>query len=400
MKIAHLHWGFPPVIGGVESHLAMLGPELVKKECRVSLLTGSVGERPAEERYEGMYVRRTPAMDLNSLTPERIEEQFGDISREMARFIDDTDPDIIHAHNMHYFSPLHTDILNKIKLERKIPLVLTAHNVWPDNDRTWKEMNQRADIWDAVVAVSHYIKGEMVRAGYRGERITAVHHGIDLAKFGPCTGEDRERIRFLYPEFEGRRVIFHPARMNLEKGSHISVRALDIIRREFPDVLLVMAGTEKAVDWGSQHRKHVATIMGMIEEFGLKENIFVKFFPWQEMPLVYKAAEFCLSPSCFEEPFGIVMLESMASGRPVIVSRAGGMPEVISDGENGFIVKMSDANALAEKCLFLLKNPGTCSRMGEKGIEMVRAYWTKEKMTAATLEVYRNVLERKYKVSI
>jgi len=76
------------------------------------------------------------------------------------------------------------------------------------------------------------------------------------------------------------------------------------------------------------------------------------------------------------------------------------MPEVISDGENGFIVKMSDAGALAEKCLFLLKNPGICSRMGEKGMEMVRAYWTKEKMTAATLEVYRNVLERKYKVSI
>jgi len=398
MKISHLHWGFPPVIGGVESHLAMLGPELVKRDSRVSLLTGSVGGCPAEEYYGGMYVRRTPAMDLNSLTPERIEEQFGDIGRVIAQFVDDTDPDIIHAHNMHYFSPMHTDILNRIKRERKIPLALTAHNVWPDSDRTWAEMNRRADIWDGVIAVSNYIKGELVRAGYRGEVITPVHHGIDLAKFGPCTGEDRERIRCLYPEFEGRRVIFHPARMNLEKGSHLSVRALDIIRREFPDVLLVMAGTEKAVDWGAQHRKHVAAIMGMIEEYGLQENIFVKFFPWHQMPLVYKAAEFCLSPSCFEEPFGIVMLESMASGRPVIVSRAGGMPEVIKDGSNGFIVKMSDAGALAEKCLILLKNPGMCSRMGEKGMEMVRAYWTKEKMTTATLEVYRTVLERKNRI--
>ncbi len=397
MKISHLHWGFPPVIGGVESHLAMLGPELVKKGCQVSLLTGSVGGCPEKEYYEGMYIKRTPAMDLNNLTPERIAEQYEDISGDIAQFIEETEPDIIHAHNMHYFSPMHTDILNKIKTEKNIPLMLTAHNVWPDDDRTWAEMNRRADIWDAVIAVSHYIKGELVRAGYRRERVTPVHHGIDLAKFGPCSGEDRDRIRSLYPEFEGRRVIFHPARMNLEKGSHVSVRALDIIRKEFPDVLLVMAGTEKAVDWGSVHRKHVAKVMGMIADLRLEDNVFVKFFPWHEMPLVYKAAEFCLSPSCFEEPFGIVMLESMASGRPVIVSRAGGMPEVVTDGINGFIVKMSDAGDLAEKCLVLLKNPELCRRMGEKGMEMVEANWTKEKMTAATLEVYRNVLERKNK---
>ena len=389
MKIVHLHWGFPPIIGGVESHLAMLGPELVKRGCEVSLLTGAVEGCSREDQYGGMYIRRTPAMDLNSLNRKEIEERLPEIEKEIARFIDDTSPDIIHAHNMHYFSPLHTDIINDIKTERNIPLLLTAHNVWPDNNRTWQEMNDRIHIWDGIIAVSDYIKHQLVRAGYKEQLITTVHHGIDLGKFGPGDDEDRKKISSLYPEFEGRRIIFHPARLNLEKGTHISVKALDIIRQEFPDVLLVLAGTEKAVDWGSLHHRHVIKIMGMIEDRGLQDHIFVKFFPWDEMPLVYRAAEFCLYPSCFQEPFGIVMLESMASGKPVIVSRAGGMPEVIEDGINGCIVKMSSETELAQKCLYLLREPSVCIQMGQKGRKMVAERWTKNKMTEATLDVYR-----------
>ncbi|MFZ5597049.1 MAG: glycosyltransferase family 4 protein [Bacillota bacterium] len=394
MKIAHLHWAFPPIIGGVESHLAMLGPELVKNNCEVSLLTGSVRGVKEEEWYGGMYVRRTPFMDLNSLSPEKISAQARETRGEIERFIEQTRPDLIHAHNMHYFSPVHADILYGIAQARGIPLVLTAHNVWADDDETWQKMNRRSHIWDAVISVSDYIKHELVRVGYDKKKIVTVHHGIDSKRFSPVRECDYREINHRYPEFEGRRVIFHPARMSLDKGCHISVAALRIIKKEFPDALLVLAGTGKTVDWGSHQQRHVQKILDLIRELDLADNVFVRFFAWEDMPLVYKAAEFCIYPSCFQEPFGLVMLESMAAEKPIVVSRAGGMPEIVRQGVNGYLVEMASETGLAEKCCRLLRDPGLCRQMGRRGRSMVEMYWTKEIMARATLKVYTDVISR------
>ncbi|GAW30125.1 glycosyltransferase family 4 protein [Carboxydocella sp. ULO1] len=391
MRIAQIHWAFPPIIGGVESHLAMLGPALVEKGCQVSLLTGAVPGEPEMAEYEGMKVKRTPLLDLNSLNPEIIAARAEEIRTEFKNFIEQFKPDLLHVHNMHYFSPVHADILFELKKEYGIPLILTSHNVWADSDPTWQEMNKRAQAWDAIIAVSHYIKREMIRVGYEEKKITVIHHGIDLNRFVPPGSKDLAEIERIYPQFKGRRVIFHPARMSLDKGCHISVQALAEIRREFPGVLLVLAGTSKTVDWGSHQQKHVRQIMDLIEELQLQDHVFVKLFAWSEMPVVYQAAEFCIYPSCFEEPFGLVMLESMASERPIIVSRAGGMPEIVRDSINGYIVPMGDARALAERCCRLLADPIACRQMGKTGRRMVEKFWTREVMTEATLAVYKKV---------
>jgi len=395
LSIAQLHWAFPPVIGGVESHLAMLGPGLAGKGCRVSLLTGSAGGLPEEDWYEGVFVRRSPLMDLNSLTPEVIAARSREIRREIESFIDRVRPGLIHAHNMHYFSPVHADVLSVIKEERGIPLILTAHNVWTDDDGLWREMNKRAHIWDAVIAVSNYIKRELVRAGYDEKRVTVVHHGIDLNRFGRAGSGDLNEIYIKYPEFKGRRIIFHPARMSLDKGCHISVGALNIIKKEYPDVLLVLAGTARTVDWGSQQQGHVRKIMDLVDKTGLRDHVSARFFAWEEMPLAYRAAEFCVYPSCFEEPFGLALLESMAAGKPVIVSRAGGMPEIVSNGVTGFVVEMGDERELADRCCRFLRNPGLCRQMGGQGRIMVERFWTSEVMIRHTLKVYDSLRTEK-----
>lgn len=395
MKILHLHWAFPPIIGGVESHLALLGPELVKNHCQVSLLTGAVKGEPEEESFQGMHVRRTPLMDLNHLNPQLIAQQAPAIKEEISKFIDRTKPDLLHAHNFHYFSPIHAEILDEIKTAKGLPLLLTAHNVWPDTDPVWQEMNQNAGIWDAVISVSRYIKKELVRAGYDAKTNYVVHHGVDLNRFGPAAAQEEEKIAARYPELSGRRVFFHPARMSLEKGCHISVKALALITQEFPEVLLVLAGMGNTVDWGSKQHKDIAQVMGLVDELKLRGHVYAGFFAGREMPLIYKAAEFCIYPSCFEEPFGLAMLESQASVKPIIVSKAGGMPEIIQDGINGFVVEMGSAEQLAERCLRLLRDPGLAAAMGHRGRTMVEQLWTKEIMTRATLDVYRQALAGK-----
>lgn len=389
MKVAMIHWAFPPIIGGVESHLAMLGPELVKRGHEVRLLTGSVDGCPEVEDHQGMRVERTPLMDLNTLTEERINSLYDSIYQRISEFIADARPDLIHAHNLHYFSEAHAAAL--FRAARGIPLLLTAHNVW--EGELWDRMCGMAGGWSGVIAVSNYIKREMVRAGYDPDRVWVVYHGIDLNRFYPPEngdGEADEPVRF--SELDGKRVIFHPARMCYDKGSHVAVEALRLIVRDFPDVVLVMAGTEKIVDWHRLQKDQVASIYRMIEEYGLKENVFIRFFHWHEMPAMYRRSEFCIYPSCFEEPFGLVMLEAHACGRPIIVSRAGGMPEVIEDGKNGFIVDMHDHVQLADRCRRLLADPELTRRMGLAGRSQVEEKFTSEDMVINTIRVYEHVL--------
>lgn len=385
-----LHWAFPPVIGGVESHLAMLGPALVSRGHLVEILTGSVSGKREEYIFKGVKIKRTPLMDLNILDSKVIRNLAGDIRGEIRDFIKAIQPDLLHAHNMHYYSPVHTEALFEEAGAAGVPVVLTAHNVWADD--IWREMLRFADKWNHIIAVSQYIKDKLIASGYPAGRITVVHHGIDVSRFQQPDAEEFERVMSLYPQLKDRRVIFHPARMSPDKGTHVGLRALDLIRRLFPDVLLILAGTENTVDWDRHQRDYVRRIEGLISELGLQEHVFVRFFRWEDMPAVYKGAEFCIYPSCFQEPFGLALLESMACGRPVVASRAGGMTEILVDGVNGYLVEMNDHQLLADRCLKLLRDIKLTKKMGEAGRKIVRQRFTKEIMCKNTLNVYSRVI--------
>ncbi|MBO8128069.1 MAG: glycosyltransferase family 4 protein [Peptococcaceae bacterium] len=387
MRVAMLHWAFPPIIGGVETHLVMLGPGLIQRGCEVYLLTGSL-KKPESYVWRGMQITRSPFMDLNSLSPELIAYHSSNIQRELKTFIQKVSPDLIHAHNMHYFSPVHAEALADISRKMAVPLILTAHNVW--EDALWEQMLEYRNVWDGIISVSHFIAREMIRSGYPAERVTVIHHGIDLDKFSSA---DEHKCPGLYAQLQGRRVIFHPARMSLAKGSDVVVKALARIKPKHPDVMLVLAGTEKTVDWGSYQEREIAQIRQMIEDFDLKDHVFIKFFAWDEIPAMYRMADIVVYPSSFEEPFGLVMLEAMATGKPIIVTDAGGMPEVVKDGFNGFVIPKRDPETLAEKCDVLLSSPSLAANMGRNGRQLAEDRFAEEIMITHTLDFYRRIIE-------
>jgi glycosyltransferase involved in cell wall biosynthesis len=132
MNIAQMHWGFPPIIGGVETHLTILLPELIKKGHKIGLLTGAAEGEKARDIYKGVDVYRSPLLDLNWLVKRGLEVLEEELIKTYNDFFDKVKPDIIHVHNMHYFSEVHIKILENISSKKGIPLILTAHNVWDD----------------------------------------------------------------------------------------------------------------------------------------------------------------------------------------------------------------------------------------------------------------------------
>ncbi len=388
LRIVHLHWGFPPIIGGVETHLTMVLPALAAMGHQVTLLTGAVEGAPAREMYQGASIVREPIMDLSWLQKRGMNGLEAEVDGVLSKFLKETQPDVIHTHNMHYFSKLHTQILERKARARKIPLILTAHNTWDDN--LYTDLIRKTQ-WDQIIAVSHFIKKEMIGVGVDDRKITVVHHGVDHQDFS-AQGSTAKALA-AYPQLKGKRVIFHPARMGLAKGCDVSIKALNLMRERIPDIMLVLAGTKNIIDWVSTQQKEIAYMVDLVEFFKLRKHVLIDAFPLDLMPELYRLSEVCLYPSSVGEPFGLTMLEALATERPMIVTEMGGMPEIVKDGINGFVIPVRDFEALAWRTTELLHNDRLRKRLGYTGRQMVEQHYKIQDVTDHTLGVYEQALK-------
>ena len=389
LRIAHVHWAFPPIIGGVETHLVMLLPELVKRGHSVSLLTGSTEGAKARETFKGVGITRVPIMNLNWLNKRGLVGIEEEVRHVVGAFLNMAKPDIIHAHNMNYFSKAHAKTIEEEAKKRKIPLVLTAHNAW--DDMLFLNLTRNVN-WSHIISVSFFIKKELMSIGCDPLKITTVHHGIDTKKFKPTNKKEYTKKLLT---LKNKKVIFHPARMGLAKGCDISVKAMRLIVKKFPNAILVLAGTKNIIDWGSTQQKDIAYIVDLIKDLGLDDNVLIEMFTLDEMVSLYAIADVCLYPSTVGEPFGLTMLESIASGKPMIVTNSGGMPEIIQDGINGYVVPIRDYEAIADKVINLLGDDALNKRIGLTGRKFAELRFTKEIMADNNIKIYREVLRAK-----
>ncbi len=385
LKIAQLHWGFPPLIGGVETHLTIIMPEMVRMGHEVSLLTGSAEGVNGNYQYEGVDIYRTPLFDLNWLYKRGLKGLGEELAGVYRAFFSRAKPDIVHAHNMHYFSEIHAQLLEKMAREYNSKLVLTAHNVW--DDLLFIDLTLKTN-WDRIIAVSHYIKKELIGIGVDDTKITVVHHGINQDVFSPT--KPLPALFEKYPRLKNRPVVFHPARMGLAKGCDVSMKAINIVKKKYPDVVFVFAGSKNIIDWGETQQKDIAYLVNLMKYFKLEDNVLIDFYSLEQIKSMYSVADVVLYPSNASEPFGLVLLEAMAMKKPIIVTDMGGMPEIVSDGINGFVVHVRDFEALAQRIIQLLDDEDLRQRLGTAGRQMLESQHTKEKVTRDTIAVYRS----------
>jgi len=387
LNIAHLHWGFPPIIGGVETHLTIILPQMAKCGHKVSLLTGSVEGEKNKLKYKGVDIQRIPIMDLNWLYQRGLKGIKDEVYKIFSSFVNNAKPDVIHAHNMHYFSTAHTEILQGLAKKRKIPFILTAHNVW--DDLTFLELTHTID-WTHIIAVSHFIKKEIIGIGIDDTKITVIHHGIDHKKFNP--GVDTTRILKKYPQLRNKKIVFHPARIGLAKGCDTSIKAINLVKEKYPNILLALAGSKNIIDWGETQQRDIAYLVKLIKHFKLEKHCLIDVYSLAEIQELYAASDVCIYPSSVGEPFGLTMLEAMAMAKPMIITNAGGMPEVIKDGINGFVIPVRDFELLAAKINTLMDDKKLRNRLGYTGRQIVESLYTKDRVTKDILNLYHKLL--------
>lgn len=387
LSIAHLHWGFPPIIGGVETHLTIILPQMIRFGHKVSLLTGTAEKTKVRYKYEGVDIYRTPIMDLNWLYKRGLEGIKDEVHSTFSSFLKETKPDVIHAHNMHYFSKSHAEAIADLARQKGIPLILTAHNVW--DDLVFLDLTHHID-WAHIIAVSHFIKKEIMGIGIDDRKITVIHHGIDHKKFNPKA--NTTKILKKYPQLKNRKVVFHPARIGLAKGCDTSIKAINLVKENYPNIILILAGSKNIIDWGNTQQKDIAYLVRLIKHFKLEKNCLIDVYSLEEIKELYGVSDVCIYPSSSGEPFGLTMLEAMAMAKPMIITNSGGMPEIIKDGINGFVIPVRDFELLAAKINSLLGDKKLRDRLGYTGRQMVESQYTKERVTKDIISIYNKFI--------
>jgi len=171
------------------------------------------------------------------------------------------------------------------------------------------------------------------------------------------------------------------ARLEPEKDVHTLLRAMAEVISKAPEArCLVVGDGSEAV-----RLKHFAS------DLGVSANVVFTGYR-QDVSSIVSAADVFVLPS-LAEPFGLVLVEAMALGKPVIATRVGGPLEIVEDGVTGLLVPPADPAAMAEAIRALLADPERRRAMGEAGRARFEAQFTAERMARETVEVYRKVLE-------
>jgi len=302
----------------------------------------------------------------------------------------------------HKVDILHTHVGNPIadlagyayvKRNKNIPFIITYHgdgqegigsfirntSVFFYNKYLLDKVLSRADI---IISPSEYYIDESRFLGEYRDKIVAIPNGINVEDFNIPLSKEECRRKLGLPLDKD--IILFVGSLTPYKGPEVLVKAMQKIAKEVPDTELVFVGSGKMRD----------ELGKLAEKIGIKNNLkFTGFVKERLKPLYYKAADIFVLPSIMStESFGIVNLEAMACGVPIVASEIGGVPDVVKDGENGLLVPPRDPNALADAIIYLLENEDVRRKMGERGKEMVRDY-TWERIAEKTEKVYEAVLK-------
>jgi len=213
---------------------------------------------------------------------------------------------------------------------------------------------------DQFIAISDFLARRMAAAGVPRERITTVHNFLDAAQYQPGTDPGDYAVFF--------------GRLETVKGVYSLLEAF----AGMPGVRLRIAGT------GSE----AEPMTRWLQERGVENVELLGFVAGDELHQLVRNAVCTVVPSEWHEPFGLTALESLALGTPVIATRMGGLPEIITAGEDGLLVDAWHPAALRAAVLQLVEHPQRAREMGRAGRVKVEQRFTRDQHYAELSEVY------------
>jgi len=351
---------FPPEIGGVQTHVYGLARTAARRGYRVTVVT-TVGGRTRVEYMEGIKVIRIIYPKYSGFFDP------WSLKKRLRRVLTRIRPDIVHAH--HAFSPLGMTSASVAK-ELGIPAILTSHSIpigyeafrslWNVASRIIMLYPVAANIkkYDAIIAVSRPA-AEYISLFYP-KKIHIVPPPIDDEFFEASAS--KEDIGFS----EDDKIVLFVGRLDPKKGLEFALYAFRLVVMSEPRARLCIVGPGRA--------PYLWHLRKLVDAWGLEENVFfVGKIPRSLLVKYYAASDVFVFPSYGGESFGIVVLESMASGTPVVTTLGGALGSFISKYGLGLVTGFSTVR-YARAILTLLRSKELRERMGRRARRFARLF--------------------------
>ena len=291
-------------------------------------------------------------------------------------------PDIVHAQGS--FAPYSTAAA---LVRNKYPTLLTMHGILAKELKFHKGINFIFILFihkpnekfvvakiPNIVVVTPYVKDLFCRHCDTKSNIYVTSNGVDNEYFEIGVAENPNTLLFV-------------GLISPRKGLLDLVKAMKIIIERIQDVKLNIVGSIESKKYSDILNEYVKTNK-------LKGNVnFTGYLSEAELKQKYREATLFVLPS-YEESQGIVLLEAMACGKPVVASNVGGIPFVVEEGKTGLLFESGNVEDLADKIMTILKNEELGEKMGEAGRERAKEF-TWDKIAERTVEVYKEILKGK-----
>lgn len=290
----------------------------------------------------------------------------------LIRFIRSNDVAIIHAPDRPR-DALVSIVLSRVTGAKSVVHVHVGYGDWMSRVRRWTIKEA-----DAVITVSDFVKQTLVDAGHDGRKIYPVLNGIDVDRWSEqrrtCSPGDVRRELGIPMEAA---TVITVCRLFPSKGPGDLIRALSELVEEAPEARLVIVGAEMQSGYRAELER-------LSESLGIGARVI--FTGWRsDVPRLMSAADIFAMPS-IGEPLGLVYLEAMAMGLPVVALASGGVPEVVDPGVTGLLSEVGDLEGLAANLRALLRSRELRDSMGSRGRERVQQHFNSGRM-ARDLEV-------------
>jgi glycosyltransferase involved in cell wall biosynthesis len=350
-------------IGGAEQHLLQLLPALRAQGIDARFLSLDAGG-DAERFHRALEARGVPYRRVAAgldISPRLATATVAAIRTER--------PDVVHTHMVH------ADVYGSVaaRLLRR-PFVSTRHN----DDRYLLgpfRFVDRAFMTGAgaIIAISDAVREFHIRAGLPAKKLVTIHYGLDELPAAPSE---------LTPAAAGiaddALLVLAIGRLIEQKDHATLLAAFARAHRDEPTARLAILG------WGRLED----TVKAQVRELGLEDAVLL---PGRVEPAAWLARADVFAHTSRWEGFGIVLLEAMLAGLPVVATRVSAIPEIVVDGETGILVATGDVAGVASGLTALLTDGDRRRALGEAGRRRARAHFSVAEMTERTRAVYEGI---------
>ena len=333
---------------------------------RAALVANPDGElrRRADEGLELIPIAPRTEMDLSA-------------AWKFSRLVKRLRPDVIHAHDPHgvAMASLALSIGSASAKGAPMPALVAARRVdfhlKGNSFSRWKYRQV-----DCFIAASEAIRRMLVGDGVPAERTVTVHEGIDVERAQHVPAVNVHEA-FWLPH--GAPVVGNVAALVPHKGQRYLIDAAQLVIQQLPDTRFVILGE-------GELRDHLEK---QVHEHHLEKHVLLPGFRTDVLGCIKGFDLFAMSS--VTEGLGTSLLDAMACARPIVATRAGGIPEIVEDELNGLLVPVRDHHALAVAIVRALKDPSLRTRMGEAGLARANERFTVERMVSETAAVYARI---------